>query len=109
MNKIISTIGAVFVAIVIAFTTWAPASAAPAVAEKPHVSASVELAQYNDKQRPRWRKNNDRRNRHERIERRHDRRGYWNGHRGYREHRRGYRRHSDGYYYPPSVFRLFIQ
>jgi hypothetical protein len=131
MRKIIQTVGAAAIAMVVGLTTFMPVSAAPYVPAQAQLTSNVEMAQYRhgDDDQPRWKKrqNNrhdraerrhDRRSdrfdrrydrRHDRAERRHERRGYWNGHRGYREHRRGYRRHSDGYYYSNDVFQLFIR
>jgi hypothetical protein len=130
MRKIIQTVGAAAIAMVVGLTTFTPVSAAPFAPSKVQATSDVQTVQYHhsDDDQPRWKK---RQNRHDRAERRHDRRsdrfdprydrrhdraerrqerrGYWNGHRGYREHRRGYRRHSDGYYYSQDVFQLFLR
>lgn len=109
MRKIIQSVGAAAIAIVVGLTTFTPVSAAPFVPAQGQVMSDVQSVQYrhNDNDKPRWKKRQDRR--HDRAERRQERRGYWKGHRGYREHRRGYRRHSDGYYYAPGVFQIIIR
>jgi hypothetical protein len=106
MTKIIQTLGATAIAVVVAMTAFT-ATASPVSPVDADIAANVEMAQYrhHNDDKPRWKKPEKRR--HDRVEHRQDRRGYWNGHRGYREHRRGYRRHSDGYYYAPEVFNLF--
>ncbi|WP_426128474.1 hypothetical protein [Pararhizobium sp. PWRC1-1] len=131
MRKMIQTVGAAAIAMVVGLTTFTPASAAPFVPAKAQVTSDVQAVQdrYGDDDAPRWKRRqndgqdrverrHDRRSdrfdrryerRHDRAERRQERRGYWNGHRGYREHRRGYRRHSDGYYYSQDVFQLFLR
>lgn len=131
MKKIIQTVGAAAIAMVIGLTTFMPVSANPLVPAKAQVTSDVQAVQYrhSDDDKPRWKKRQERRHdrverrhdrreyrfdrrhdrRHDRAERRQERRGYWNGHRGYREHRRGYRRHSDGYYYSQDVFQLFLR
>lgn len=129
MRKIIQSIGAAAVAVVVGLTTFTPVSAAPFAPAKSQVTSDVRLVQdgYGDDDDGEqvWKKRQndsqdryDRRSdrfdrrqdrRHDRVERHQERRGYWNGHRGYREHRRGYRRHSDGYYYSNDVFQLFLR
>ncbi len=120
MRKIIQTVGAAAIAMVVGLTTFTPVSAAPFAPATAQVTSDVQAVQYrhSDDHKPRWKKRHERR--HDRIERRHDRRhdraerrkerrGYWNGHRGYREYRRGYRRHTDGYYYSQDVFQIIIR
>ena len=130
MKKIIQTLGAAAISIVVGLTSFAPVSAAPFVPARSEVTSDVQTVHYrHNDDRPRWKKRHHRRHdrverrydrrdyrfdrrhdrRHYRAERRHERYGYWNGHRGYREYRRGYRRHSDGYYYSPEVFQLFFR
>lgn len=131
MRKIIQTIGAAAVAMVVGLTTFTPVSAAPLAPAKSQVTSDVRLVQdwYDDdddgeqvwrrqhNRNDRAERRHDRRDdgfdrrydrRHDRAERRHDRRGYWNGYRGYREHRR-YDRHYDGYYGEPSGFQIIIR
>ncbi len=133
MKKLIKTVGAAAIAMVVGLTAFTPVSAAPFAPAKSQVTSDVRLVQdrYGDDDDGEqvWKKRQHNRNdqaerrhnrrddrfdrrhdrRHDRAERRHERRGYWNGHRGYREYRRGYRRHTDGYYYSKDVFRLFIR
>jgi hypothetical protein len=131
MKKIIQTLGAAAISIVVGLTPFTPVSAAPFPAVKVQTSSDAQAAQYrnSDDDQPRWKKRQNKRNdraerrqerrenrydrrndrRHDRAERRQERRGYWNGHRGYREARRGYRRHSDGYYYSQDLFQLFLR
>jgi hypothetical protein len=130
MKKIIQSIGAAAVAMVVGLTTLTPVSAAPFAPINAQSTSDARLVQdrYGDDDDGEqvWKRRSDNRiesrhdrrgdgydrrydRRHDRVERRQERRGYWNGHRGYREHRRGYRRHSDGYYYSNDVFQLFIR
>jgi hypothetical protein len=83
---------------------FAPAGAAPIVAQKPAVeitgSSGLVEVQYRDRHR------RDFRDRHHHKRRgfyRHHKRGYYNGHRGYRHKRHGYR-HYNGYWFPPAAF-----
>jgi hypothetical protein len=83
---------------------FAPAGAAPIVAQKPAVeitgSSGLVEVQYRDRHR------RDFRDRHQHKRRgfyRHHKRGYYNGHRGYRHKRHGYR-HYNGYWFPPAAF-----
>ncbi|MDO9415075.1 hypothetical protein [Pararhizobium sp.] len=103
MKTIFKAIGAAAVALVIGFTSLTPAVAAPVVAKPAGLTSNVELAQYYDDYRPRWKRRHDRR--HYGYERRHNRHSYWNGHRGYREHRR----YRDGLSFGNRHFRLYIE
>jgi hypothetical protein len=110
MKKILQTVGAAAIAMVVGLTTFTTASAAPFAPAQVHVTSDVQAAQYrhSNDDKPRWKKRQERRH-DRRAERYENRRGYWKGHRGYREHRRGYRRHTDGYYYSQDVFRIIIR
>ncbi|MHC1547508.1 hypothetical protein [Phyllobacterium sp. K27] len=119
MKRVISAIGAGFVAAIIGLTSVASSYAAPVAPLQVQVTSNVETVQHREKRKHHAERRHDRRDRYDRHDRRdryerHDRRSHynnrrerdrrWNGHRGYREKRHGYRRGHDGWWYPRAAF-----